>query len=82
MFAVKPLVLMILLQEDMYESALSICTKNVPVAIHNDILMTSESRKTGFHRFLMKIGSNITVIYGITTVETGLPYYITASWAW
>ena len=50
---------MILVPEDRYESLLFIDTKKLPVALHlqhNDVLMTSESRKTGFYGFWMKIG--------------------------
>ena len=50
---------MILVLEDRYESLFSIDTKKIPVVLiwrHNDVLMTSESRKTGFYGFRMKIG--------------------------
>ena len=50
---------MILELEDRYEFSLSIYTKKYQkpsIWRHNDVLMTSESRKTGFYGFLMKIG--------------------------
>ena len=50
---------MILVLEDRYESPLSIDTLKYQQPFiwrHNDDLMTSESRKTEFYGFWMKIG--------------------------
>ena len=53
-FAIKSLILTILVLEDRYESPLSIDTKNVPVALHltsqwrsNDVRVTKKKKKKG-----------------------------------
>ena len=48
---------MILVLEDRDEPLfLNIDTTNVPIALHNDVLMTSELQKFGFYGFLLKTG--------------------------